>query len=322
MNSLPTSFNCESVIAASAGPSMRVLAAEDHPVYQSMLRTMLTKWGYQAVIARTGSEAWNILDSEAAPRLAVLDWMMPGLDGVEICRRLRALQREPYIYIVLLTARTESEDLIEGMDAGADDYLTKPFKPHELRVRIRAGRRILELQDALRRQATHDGLTGLLNRNSILEKLAEEASRSARHGEPVAVLMADLDHFKSVNDTYGHLAGDAVLREAALRFKAVSRAYDAVGRYGGEEFLVVLPGCRTGDAWRQAERLREAIASTPFAIEGGELAVTSSFGLACTDTTTAAQLVRAADEALYQAKSAGRNRIGVPACTATRTMNS
>lgn len=310
---MPIGFNQEGSIVLSASDTpMRVLAAEDNPVFQSMLRTMLTKWGYQAVVARDGNEAWGILASETAPRLAVLDWMMPGLDGVEICRRLRAAQREPYIYIVLLTARTESEDLIEGMDAGADDYLTKPFKPHELRVRIRAGRRILELQDALREQATHDGLTGLLNRNSILEKLDEEVARATRQNAPVAVLMADLDRFKSINDSYGHVAGDAVLREAARRLKAASRTYDAVGRYGGEEFLVVLPGCTAGDAWRQAERLRDTIAQSPFLIEGGELAVTCSFGLACTETVEAGRLVRTADEGLYQAKAMGRNRVAVP----------
>src|SRR5947208_10050732 len=149
-----------------------------------MLRTLLRKWGYEAVIAQDGNEAWRILEEEGAPRLAVLDWMMPGLDGVEICRRIRSANREPYIYILLLTARTESQDLVEGMDAGADDYLTKPFNAHELRVRIRAGSRILDLQEellqareALREQATHDGLTGLLNRTSILEKLDDELAR-------------------------------------------------------------------------------------------------------------------------------------------------
>jgi PleD family two-component response regulator len=179
---------------------MRVLAAEDNPVFQSMLRTMLTRWGYEAVMARDGNEAWNILQGADAPRLAVLDWMMPGMDGVEICRRIRSAGREPYIYILLLTARNESQDLIEGMDAGADDYLTKPFNAHELRVRIRAGRRILDLQEellqareALREQATHDGLTGLLNRAAILAKLDDELARSAREGRPVSVLMVDLD---------------------------------------------------------------------------------------------------------------------------------
>ena len=297
---------------------MRVLAAEDNPVFQSMLKTMLTRWGYEAVMARDGNEAWNILEGSDAPRLAVLDWMMPGMDGVEICRRIRSANREPYVYILLLTARTESQDLIEGMDAGADDYLTKPFNAHELRVRIRAGRRILDLQEellqareALREQATHDGLTGLLNRTSILEKLDDELSRAARDGSSVSVLMVDLDRFKSVNDTQGHLAGDAVLREASSRLKSASRRYDSVGRYGGEEFLMVLPGCETAAAALQAERLRDAIAGTPFRADSRPLAMTCSIGLACSSHCAPEVLVREADDALYQAKANGRNRVVV-----------
>ena len=248
---MTTSISDHAIQTLALTPSsrpMRVLAAEDNPVFQSMLKTMLTKWGYQAVIARSGTEAWRVLESEDAPRLAILDWMMPGMDGLEICRRIRSANREPYIYILLLTARTESQDLIEGMDAGADDYLTKPFNAHELRVRLHAGRRILDLQEellkareALREQATHDGLTGLLNRTGILEKLDDELSRASRTGTPVSVLMADLDLFKSINDTRGHLSGDAVLREAACRLKAAARRYDSVGRYGGEEFLLCSP---------------------------------------------------------------------------------
>ena len=269
--------------------AMRVLAAEDNPVFQSMLRTMLTRWGYEAVMARDGNEAWSILEGADAPRLAVLDWMMPGMDGVEICRRIRSARREPYIYILLLTARTESQDLIEGMDAGADDYLTKPFNAHELRVRIRAGRRILDLQEellqareALREQATHDGLTGLLNRTTILENLDDELSRSARDGRPVSLLMIDLDRFKTVNDTQGHLAGDAVLRESASRLKS-------------------------------AERLREAIAGTPFRADSRPLNMTCSIGLACSSHCAAGALVREADDALYQAKARGRNCVVVHA---------
>ena len=297
---------------------MRVLAAEDNPVFQSMLRTMLTRWGYQAVIARDGVEAWNVLQRPDAPRLAVLDWMMPGMDGVEICRRIRAVNREPYVYILLLTARTESQDLIEGMDAGADDYLTKPFNAHELRVRIRAGRRILDLQEellqareALREQATHDGLTGLLNRTSIMGKLDDELSRSARDGSSVSVLMVDLDRFKSVNDTRGHLIGDAVLREAASRLRSASRRYDSVGRYGGEEFLIVLPGSEAPAARIQAERLRETIAGIPFRADSQPLAMTCSIGLACSSHCAPEILIREADEALYQAKARGRNRVVV-----------
>jgi diguanylate cyclase (GGDEF)-like protein len=287
---------------------MRVLAAEDNPVFQSMLRTLLRKWGYDAVIAQNGNEAWQILESEDAPRLAVLDWMMPGMDGVQICRKVRSANREPYIYIVLLTARADSQDLVEGMDAGADDYLTKPFNAQELRVRIRAGRRILDLHGALRRQATHDGLTGLLNRNSILVRLSEELGRHEREGRPLSLLMVDLDRFKSVNDTYGHLAGDGVLREAAARMTATSRCYDGLGRYGGEEFLVVLPGCDLGAAAAQAERLREAIAQVLFPVGEG-LQVTCSIGIASASGGGPEALIRHADQALYDAKGQGRNRV-------------
>jgi diguanylate cyclase (GGDEF)-like protein len=301
-----------------AAPPMRVLAAEDNPVFQSMLKTMLTKWGYQAVVARSGTEAWRILESPDAPRLAVLDWMMPGMDGVEICRGVRSANREPYIYILLLTARTESQDLIEGMDAGADDYLTKPFNAHELRVRLHAGRRILDLQEellkareALREQATHDGLTGLLNRNSILETLDDELSRATRAGQPVSLLMVDLDRFKSINDCQGHLAGDAVLREAARRLKTTARRYDSVGRYGGEEFLVVLPGCDALDATVQAERMRQAIGTLPFLTHSQPVVVTASLGVACSSQCLPGTLVREADGALYRAKANGRNQVAV-----------
>ena len=298
---------------------MPVLAAEDNPVFQSMLRSMLTKWGYEPLIARDGNEAWRILQSAEAPRLAILDWMMPGTDGVELCRRVRSTNREPYIYILLLTARTDSEDLVEGMDAGADDYLTKPFNAHELRVRLRAGRRILDLQEellrareALREQATHDGLTGLLNRATILELLPNEVERCARERRPLSVLMADLDRFKQINDRHGHLAGDAVLREGARRMKSAIRRYDAIGRYGGEEFLVVLPGCDCQTARTQAERLRTILSAEPPATGSAPITVTCSIGISCRPNPSvheADDMIREADVALYVAKDKGGDRV-------------
>jgi two-component system cell cycle response regulator len=301
---------------------MKILAAEDNLIFQSILRNLLTKWGYDVVSAGNGMEAWQILQSEDAPRLAILDWMMPGMDGVEVCRRLRASNHEPYIYTLLLTARTESVDLVQGMEAGADDYLRKPLNTMELRARLRAGRRIVELQEqllmareALRQQATHDGLTGLLNRSSVMEILHKELARSQRENLPLSVLMIDLDLFKQVNDQRGHLVGDAVLREASARMKSAIRRYDAIGRYGGEEFLVVLPGCDAAGGAAQAERLRLALATRPFAISGQAINVTCSIGCSLVSGVSPSDadcLVREADEALYVAKAHGRNRVESP----------
>jgi len=309
-------------LAAAVGDATaprKLLVAEDNPVFQAMLRNLLTRWGYDVIIVADGLEAWKLLESDDPPRLALLDWMMPGLDGVEICRRLRDMQREPYVYVLLLTARTENSDLVEGMDAGADDYLTKPLKPHELRVRLRAGRRIIELQEqllrtreALRVRATHDGLTGMLNRSSILDVLEKEMVRSVRNDKSLSVLMMDLDRFKQINDTRGHLAGDAVLRDAAVRMQTCIRRYDSAGRYGGEEFLFVLPACDLHGAWAEAERVRSAMEAAPFQILGEALAVTCSIGVASRGWNRAsdtAGLLRDADRALYLAKDGGRNRV-------------
>lgn len=298
---------------------MKILAAEDNLIFRSILGNLLTKWGYDVVSASDGAEAWQILQSDDAPRLAILDWMMPGLDGPEVCRRLRASGREPYIYILLLTARTESQDLVEGMEAGADDYLRKPLNSMELRARLRAGRRIVELQEqllmareALRQQATHDGLTGLLNRSAVMEILHKELIRSQREQQPISLLLVDLDRFKQINDEHGHLVGDAVLREASARMKSAIRRYDSIGRYGGEEFLVVLPGCDAAGGAAQAERLRLALAREPFSIGGQAIPITGSIG--CTlysgfSSSDADSLIREADLALYSAKEHGRNRI-------------
>ena len=298
---------------------MRVLVAEDNPVFQTMLRNLLVRWDYEVILAGNGMEAWEHLQANDGPRLAILDWMMPGMDGVEVCRRVRAVGKEPYTYLLLLTAKTESGDLVEGMEAGADDYITKPFDAHELRVRLRAGRRILDLQEelvlareALRREATHDGLTGVWNRTAIMEILGRELARGNREMSPVAVMLADLDHFKQINDGHGHMAGDEVLREAAHRMQAGLRRYDSIGRYGGEEFLIVLPGCDAAGAAAQAERMRNAFDSREFRFDGKPIRATCSIGVSWTDLADVAQtelLIRCADEALYLAKHRGRNRV-------------
>ena len=299
---------------------MKILIAEDDQVSRRVLEAHLGKWGYQVLSARDGNEAWQILQSADAPRLAILDWMMPGMDGIELCRKVRQEGHEPYTYIILLTALSGEENLCTGMDAGADDYLTKPFRVNELRVRLRAGRRIVDLQDELiaaredlRIKAAHDPLTGLWNHEEIIAALQRELARAKRGGRSVAAVMADIDHFKLVNDSFGHMAGDAVLRAVSNRMIVHMRPYDAVGRYGGEEFLVVLPGCDGENAAALAERLRLCICRSPMDTPEGQIPVTISLGVAvsCGEESDAGLLVRAADRALYRAKEKGRNRVEV-----------
>jgi diguanylate cyclase (GGDEF)-like protein len=298
---------------------MKILIAEDDLVYRRLLEGTLARWGYAVVAAGDGLEARAVLQADEAPRLAILDWMMPGVDGIDVCREVRRQTDKPYIYVLLLTAKDRKPDLIQGLEAGADDYLVKPFDASELKARLSAGRRIIDLQDqliaareALRVQATHDPLTGVWNRAAILEILARELARARRQGAPLGVIMADLDHFKRVNDTRGHLAGDAVLREAAQRLSGALRPYDAIGRYGGEEFLIVLPGCDEARTFALAERLREGLGARPVAFAGEPIPVTISLGTTAYDAASmaeAAALLGTADAALYRAKDAGRNRV-------------
>lgn len=290
---------------------MRILIADDDPTTLLLLESALTDWGYEVVTARDGNAAWDILRSADSPPLALLDWMMPALSGVELCRKVRQESQAPFVYLVLLTGKTKTQDIVQGMEAGADDYVSKPFDEQELKVRLRAGQRIVDLHEALRIHATRDALTGIWNRRMILEILGREWARAAREGAPVAVVIADLDHFKRINDTLGHLGGDAVLLEAVRRMSSVLRPYDAIGRYGGEEFLIVLPGCDQPGAVAAAERMRRVIEDAEVATPTGRTAITVSLGAAIGEgpRIDANELIKSADAALYRAKRAGRNRV-------------
>lgn len=301
---------------------MRILIADDSIVSRHLLDATLRKWGYEVVVVCDGVEAWNVLNAAEGPMVAILDWVMPGLTGPEVCKRVRELEkdRQTYTYLLLLTSKSLKEDLIEGMESGADDYITKPFDQHELKVRLRAGTRIIDLQqqlvaakEALREQATKDFLTRIWNRSSILDILQRELARGSREKRPVGVVLADLDHFKSVNDTYGHFAGDAVLREFTRRMQSSIRSYDAIGRYGGEEFLVILPGSDDASTAAMAERMRGALDRLPMEIsDEQEQIVTCSFGATSWQPgmeLDSEALIRVADDALYMAKNQGRNRV-------------
>jgi len=297
-----------------------VLVAEDDRLFRYILQNCLEKWGHRVIMVNDGMAAWNALQCEDAPQMPILDWMMPGMDGVELCRRIRQAGPRPYRYILLLSAKDRKQDVVAALEAGADDYLTKPFDVDELRARIRAGGRILQLQEALihaheelQFEAAHDRLTGLWNRGAVLDALKRESQRAFRSHDPLAVVMLDLDRFKKINDAHGHLIGDAVLQEVGRRLAAAFRSYDFVGRYGGEEFLAVVPGCNRQDLIVLGERARQCISGKPVSTTAGDIAVTVSLGLAAAEQIQEIKedcehLMRQADAALYLAKAKGRNR--------------
>jgi diguanylate cyclase (GGDEF)-like protein len=298
---------------------MRVLVADDSATIRAVLRASLTGWGFDVVEAVNGEQAWEALQAADAPSLALIDWEMPGVEGVELCRRVRAREAEgaPYTYVLLLTARRARHDIVAGMEAGADDYVVKPFDQHELRVRLRAGRRIIDLQSELfrlqemfRAQSRTDPLTGCLNRRGITERLVAEISFAQRDKRPLGVAVLDMDHFKRINDTHGHAVGDGVLQELVHRLGGSTRASDSFGRIGGEEFLILWPGLSVESSRVAADRVRQIMERTPFQIDDVSIKATVSLGVTTTtgdDTQDA--IIERADQALYAAKAAGRNRV-------------
>jgi two-component system, cell cycle response regulator len=296
---------------------VKILIADDDALSRRLLEKILDRAGYEVTAVANGREAVERLAGPDAPRLALLDWMMPELDGLGVCRQVRKGRDQPYVYMVLLTARESKADIVAGLESGADDYLVKPFNADELKARLRTGERILHLEDRLveareemRFKATHDDLTSLWNRGVIMDLLARELARSQREKVCTVVLLGDLDHFKKVNDNFGHLVGDQVLREVARRLLLSVRSYDFVGRYGGEEFLMVLNNCRPDSAFNRGEEIRKIISNRPVQTDAGAVGVTMSLGLLLSvdwGHRPADELLHEVDAALYAAKSAGRN---------------
>jgi two-component system cell cycle response regulator len=299
---------------------MNILLADDDRISRRIMERTLQRSGYQVITASDGLSASRELSRADGPRLALIDWMMPQLDGPGLCREVRGRQDAPYVYIVLLTSKESSEDIVAGLEAGADDYLTKPCRAAELKARLHTGRRILQLEDKLvqareemRFKATHDALTSLWDRGAILSLLRSALNRSSRESFPVSLILCDVDHFKKINDDLGHLAGDEVLREVSSRLRRAVRSTDSVGRYGGEEFLLVLSGCSQDHLRALAEQVRTAICAVPISTEYGSIPVSISAGAITIEhgepSIPMERILNDTDAALYQAKRSGRDQV-------------
>ena len=296
---------------------MKILMAEDDLISRRILETILTKWQYEPVVAVDGDEAWEIMQKTDSPNVAVLDWEMPGKTGVEICQRVKKLHASNPPYIIILTAKNDKADIVKGLDAGANDYVSKPYDKNELLARIRVGQRMVELQselidakDALAHEATHDPLTGAPNRRAILNNLSKELIRVNRTNSKLSVGICDIDYFKHVNDTYGHQVGDDVLCRVVKNIQSCLRPDDLLGRYGGEEFLLVVPDITDSAEKKFYERIKTQIADHKIITRSGEVDITISIGFTCTrGDKTADEMLAAADAALYRAKDNGRNQV-------------
>jgi diguanylate cyclase (GGDEF)-like protein len=311
--------------APNVAETARILIVDDHDDNVELLRARLEAWGYTAEAARDGEEALKKI-TDSPPDLILLDVMMPKIDGIEVARRVKSNTALPFIPIIMQTALDATENKVEGLNAGADDYITKPIDFAELKARLvsmlrikrlqeeleERERQLLEANERLRHMSRTDALTGLDNRRHLEETLEEMFGHAKRLNEPFACIMCDLDRFKTVNDTYGHQAGDAVLKQLARILKGEAREIDRVGRYGGEEFMLLLPGTVLDAGVTFADRVRKQVESHTFTFEGGSIQRTASFGVSAWPHPRIAncdELVRTADDALYVAKELGRNRV-------------
>ncbi|RLB08991.1 MAG: diguanylate cyclase response regulator [Deltaproteobacteria bacterium] len=300
-----------------------ILIVDDDPVSRLLLEKILKKEGFKVCSAEDGVQALDIFKRQYIP-IVLTDWMMPKMNGLELCRALRSIDSPGYIFIIIITAKDSKEDIVHGLEAGADDYVSKPFHHAELLARIRTGIRILELEKSLRkankeirRLSITDPLTGCFNRGYLMDFLPKEIKRSIRYNHPLSIIMCDIDHFKNVNDTYGHQAGDIALKSfVKILNSSVREGSDWLARYGGEEFLMVLPETDLEGAIDTAERLRKRVAKNRIEIgEDKKITITASFGVATfnpVDTKkeiTSDSLINMADNMLYKAKSEGRNRV-------------
>jgi len=309
----------------SSAPKKRILVVDDHEDNVEVLRARLEARGYDVEGAMDGQSALDTV-KRWCPDLILLDVMMPDMDGLEVVRRLKADRTLPFIPVIMQTALDSTERMVAGLEAGADDYVTKPINFPELEARVRSLLRIKKLQQELGEREKElsqmndrllyisltDGLTGVDNRRALEKSLHEMFEHSLRLHEPIACVMCDIDHFKKVNDTYGHAAGDEVLKQFAEILKQEAREIDKVGRYGGEEFLLLLPGTVLDSAVTFAERVRQRVEANTFSFEGGTLKRTVSLGVASWPhprITGREEMLKAADDALYVAKEMGRNRV-------------
>jgi len=298
---------------------VKILIAEDDEITQLILQKLLEREGYKVILTNNGLEAWNVFQEKREEiDMVITDWLMPKMDGLELCKKIRNLELSHYVYLIFITVRERREDIVIGLEAGADDYIPKPFDPHELLSRIRSGKRVIEIdkrQRKLRKKleclSLSDELTKVLNRRGIFRRLREEVDRATREKYLFSVMMLDIDNLKETNDRYGHDAGDKVLREAARRIRTCCRPYDAMGRYGGDEFLMIVPAEEKDMAYKLAERFHMAICEKPFEIDNKCVNITVSMGVVFVSTLNhePKEIIKKADECLIKAKTAGKNMI-------------